>query len=397
MSFVVRAAQQDEYEEILDVTGAAFGRDPQHWGTIWKNDVNDSPELHRVGVLDGKIVAAVRIADRKMRVGCAVVNLGGIADVATHPDYRSRGFSTACLEDAIRFMEGNDYDLSMLFTGIQPFYRKLGWEVFPTYYETYSPLDPEVMLQRPLADNDLRIEQFTKEQHLSFVSRIHDEFNRLRTGTIVRGVDHYGGTLHKCHESEGFLVVLRGEDIVAYVRGGFGETSTVFEYGTSESGRAEGLLFGLRELVQRAHAHGSTALNIITMPPIGSDDEFEFFETGCWDGAQVDVTERTNMMFRLVDLNRFVIRILPVLRKSASSNPMHVAFKVGGTMVGINSDGSEVSVTDGTDTLGVMSVSPITLLQFLFGCSTIPMYFQAPWSDFAYRATHFTWWAVDNF
>jgi hypothetical protein len=59
--------------------------------------------------------------------------MGGIGGVGTLPEYRERGLATLLLEDAIAYMERKGHAISMLFTGINPFYAKLGWADFPEW------------------------------------------------------------------------------------------------------------------------------------------------------------------------------------------------------------------------------------------------------------------------
>jgi len=399
MSFVVRAAQQNEYEEILDVTGAAFGRDPQHWATIWEHDLNDRPEVHRVGVLDGRIVAAVRIADRKMRVGCAVVNLGGIADVATHPDYRGRGYSTACLEDSIRFMEGNDYDLSMLFTGIQPFYQRLGWEVFPTYDITYVGLkSPKLQRQ------GINITTFSPDAHLAAVSSVYSKYNENLSGPICREAPQYRGTLWRHYDPDAFFVALKDEQVVGYVRGAFGETAYIYEYGstTSEEPIDDALEVLLSHFLGKAIERGAMRLHYA---PSWPDEEFWFTFKPF---KQKILSERRGMMLRVVDWNRFFLRLLPELRERmsfrAKDRAVHVAVRVGEMAIGVHWDGSDAKLTDGEGAEHVLVCSPILVFGLLLGLAVYP---NEPRSvdlrpypqglDSIAEVGAFTWWPTDNF
>ena len=53
--------------------------------------------------------------------------MGGIANVATLPEFRGKGYSTACLKQTIAVMEGDAMDFSLLFTGINGYYERQGY------------------------------------------------------------------------------------------------------------------------------------------------------------------------------------------------------------------------------------------------------------------------------
>jgi predicted acetyltransferase len=335
-----------------------------------------------------------------MRVGAAAVILGGIADVATHPDFRGRGYSTACLQDAIRFMEGNDYDLSMLFTGIQPFYNRLGWETFPTYDITLT-LNASPSSEPPDIPADFRIERFAADRHLEQVALVYDKYNADEIGPISRSVEYYSGTLWRYHDPEAFIVVSQGDQVVAYLRGSYGETSDIYEYGSLEPSALDpGLEAAFHHFLQQAHSRGAVRLNYV---PSWNDIEF-WYTFRPW--TQRVVNERTGMMLRIIDLKRFLQRILPVLEERiswrAKSMPIHIGFRVGGSSVGVRWNGTEAEITDGEGAEDVLAGTPIFLLGLMLGRSIFP---NKPRSaEMEWAGLHaveaigeFTWWPVDNF
>lgn len=103
---------------------------------LWK------PEYTRVCEVDGRLVSAVQIVRRAVRLNGQAVPMAGIANVATLPEYRGRGFSTQLMRDAQRVMDAEDFLFGLLFTGIHDFYARLGWErvPFPLWSATPQPL-----------------------------------------------------------------------------------------------------------------------------------------------------------------------------------------------------------------------------------------------------------------
>ena len=178
----IRAAKTDERNEIVDLISAVFVEKcrPRYTSQHYQDSTYDLDQS-RVCVVDGKIVSYVRVSDRSMYIGEAVVKLGGIGMVVTSPEYRGRGYASALLRDAIVYMEAQSYDLSLLFTTIQPFYTPLGWAAFPqTMFEL------ELHDRKTFAPSGWKGRAFNLEKDLARISQIYDEHNKGRTGTVLR-------------------------------------------------------------------------------------------------------------------------------------------------------------------------------------------------------------------
>src|SRR6266542_1591109 len=76
----------------------------------------------------GRPAATVAISHTPVRTPRGVMRVAGIGGVATHPDHRQRGLSSALLADAHDKMRADGAHVGFLSTGIPDFYRKLGWE-----------------------------------------------------------------------------------------------------------------------------------------------------------------------------------------------------------------------------------------------------------------------------
>lgn len=87
------------------------------------------PEQLRLLWVDGKIASAVRVFLRKVWNGDQYVLMGGIGNVATHPDFLRQGFSKAVLLDSLEFMRSKGVDYSTLYAGPVALYEKVGFHV----------------------------------------------------------------------------------------------------------------------------------------------------------------------------------------------------------------------------------------------------------------------------
>ncbi|HLK61295.1 MAG TPA: GNAT family N-acetyltransferase [Chthonomonadaceae bacterium] len=162
MSIEFRDLAEAEREACLDL-----------WCTVWPGensrayfrryfygDVEWLPYYTQVAAVDGKLVSAVQICKRTVACGEFQLTMGGIANVATLPEFRGQGYNTECLKRAIAVMEADAMDFSLLFTGIQDYYARLGYEVLPrrqisgTIRAEYTPR-PSAYTVRPATEADL--------------------------------------------------------------------------------------------------------------------------------------------------------------------------------------------------------------------------------------------------
>lgn len=176
-----RAIRNDEREECL-----------QFWKTIWPDsgpgfmeryfygDADFQNEYFRVATADGHVVSTAQIVKRILSCGEFTLTMGGIAGVATAPNYRRRGYSTECLKQAIAVMEADAFDFSLLFTGLEGYYERLGWEriYLPQIVGTLrTPLPPfpNGISVRPAERGDTEA-----------IESVYEVYNRERPFTVRR-------------------------------------------------------------------------------------------------------------------------------------------------------------------------------------------------------------------
>lgn len=96
----IRSVREDELEEMIALQCRIFRPDGHKRYTQYiRGDSSYRLDQTRVVVVDSRIVATLRVWDRKMRIGSGVVHMGGIGGVGTHPDFRGRGYASALIRD----------------------------------------------------------------------------------------------------------------------------------------------------------------------------------------------------------------------------------------------------------------------------------------------------------
>ena len=134
MPVEVRRAPTDalgpaELASLHEMLVAAFGDDPEEalTGADWQHALGG---VHVLAEEDGAVVAHAAVVERTIEVDGRPLRTGYVEAVATRADRRGRGIGTAVMAEVGRIID-DGYELGMLGTGVQPFYERLGWSVWP--------------------------------------------------------------------------------------------------------------------------------------------------------------------------------------------------------------------------------------------------------------------------
>lgn len=161
MSIEFRPIKENERKECLALWYTVFsGVWDGFFERYFYGDVEWLPYYTQVAVLDGKLVSAVCTVKRTVACGDFRLTMGGIANVATLPEYRGNGYNQELLKRAIAVMEADAMDFSMLGTGINAYYAKLGFSTMPrpVWEGMITPEIPSVSSEytcRPATGDDL--------------------------------------------------------------------------------------------------------------------------------------------------------------------------------------------------------------------------------------------------
>ena len=141
----------------------------------------------KVELLDGgKSVSRLWIVDRTIRIGGAQVTVGGIAAVGTEDAYRGKGLAGQVMEAALKLMEREGYEASLLH-GIPDFYHRFAFApCMPEYGIRIATINAE------RAPGPLALRSF-QESDLPAIARIYNGGNAWRSGTAVRDAETWKG------------------------------------------------------------------------------------------------------------------------------------------------------------------------------------------------------------
>jgi predicted N-acetyltransferase YhbS len=186
MPFRVRALRKGELDGFLLCFEAAFQIDEAGISVVRNSLVNDPyfhPERVRVGVLDDQVVSHVVILHRGVYVGHQIVTVAGVTAVATHPAHQRRGFGTRVMQDALRLVRQQRYDLAMLTTRLPRFFARFGFRGVPKVNGYECPVSA---LARVSATDAYSVQRLDYNRDWPAIAAIYDQYSQGRTGMQVR-------------------------------------------------------------------------------------------------------------------------------------------------------------------------------------------------------------------
>jgi aminoglycoside 2'-N-acetyltransferase I len=110
----------EQVAHVIELCSSAFGLD---YGPLLESFVG---RVHVLGYADRRLVAHALWLPRPLQAGAGPwLEVAYVEAVATHSDYRRRGYGTAVMRRLQQEIAG--YDLGALSTGVPGWYERLGW------------------------------------------------------------------------------------------------------------------------------------------------------------------------------------------------------------------------------------------------------------------------------
>lgn len=301
MSAEFRAIREAEREQCLDLWRAAFKSDNRaYFARYFYRDVEWLPYYTQVAVVDGKLVSAVTICKRAVACGDLHLTMGGIGNVATLPDYRGHGYNTECLKRAVAVMEADAMDFSLLGTGINDYYARVGFATLPiehlhgTIRAGFAPR-PTACTVRPATAEDVPA-----------IYSLYADYNRTRPIAVVRDEAYWRDWVGISPASvpETLLVAVSPQgEVLGYVRYAthyYGGNAGVSELGARPEGEAETTAALLEAAAARIQAAGkqSLAFSVALEPAVlnAVDGIVEARQWKTQTGGMVRLLHRDNLL-----------------------------------------------------------------------------------------------------
>lgn len=132
-----------------------------------------------------QLAACLTLYSYTLRLGEARLKMGGVAHVATAPDFQKQGYAAKLMENTMAYMKEEGYDVSVLF-GIADFYHRWGYTfVFPEH-------SIQIEVEEALAcSQEAGRERQMKPGDLNSIQQIHLHNDATTAASIIRFAPHY--------------------------------------------------------------------------------------------------------------------------------------------------------------------------------------------------------------
>ncbi|PEQ28729.1 GNAT family N-acetyltransferase [Bacillus thuringiensis] len=174
--------KEDRFREALGLSEYAFQYKVDE--ERLQQQLTKMKESHEIyGIMEGDDVAAkLHLIPFHIYIGKEKFKMGGVAAVATYPEYRRSGYVKELLQHSLQTMKNDGYTVSMLHPFAVSFYRKYGWELCANRLTCHMTKSDLVMNKQVKGT----VKRFNKENHPEEVEKIYGTFAERFSGMLVR-------------------------------------------------------------------------------------------------------------------------------------------------------------------------------------------------------------------
>ncbi|MGN5651853.1 GNAT family N-acetyltransferase [Bacillus sp. Brlt_9] len=174
--------KEDKFREALRLSEYAFQYKVDE--ERLQQQLTKMKESHEIyGIMEGKDLAAkLHLIPFHIYIGKKRFKMGGVAGVATYPEYRRSGYVKELLQHSLQTMKNDGYTVSMLHPFAVSFYRKYGWELCANRLVCHMTKSDLIMKKQVNGT----VKRFNKENHPEEVEKIYEIFAERFSGMLVR-------------------------------------------------------------------------------------------------------------------------------------------------------------------------------------------------------------------
>lgn len=174
--------QEDKFREALRLSEYAFQYKVNE--ERLQQQITRMKESHEIyGIMEGEDLAAkLHLIPFHIYIGKEIFKMGGVAGVATYPEYRRSGYVKELLQHSLQTMKKDGYTVSMLHPFAVSFYRKYGWELCANLLVCHMTKSDLVMKKQVNGT----VKRFNKENHPEEVEKLYEIFAERFSGMLVR-------------------------------------------------------------------------------------------------------------------------------------------------------------------------------------------------------------------
>ncbi|WP_079508313.1 GNAT family N-acetyltransferase [Mesobacillus jeotgali] len=146
-----------------------------------------------LGIFEGNELASkLHILSLKVMLGETEWKMGGIAGVATYPEFRRKGHVNALMKKALEEMNQEGDLVSFLHPFQIDFYRRFGWEVVS---DNRKVIVEKIDLY-PTESQTGRVKRHTEEGHTTDMEKVYAQYASLHSGMLVRNPEWWKSNIY---------------------------------------------------------------------------------------------------------------------------------------------------------------------------------------------------------
>lgn len=319
MPLTFETAKPADFQQIVDLCAQCLPAASQEFFTA---RLRDDPQLLRNGSLVAKegnrVVSHVNVLGFHLMAGAATIPCAGIANVATHPDFRGRGASRTLLNEAHRIIRRDGYPIAALSTELHGFYAPQGYTVWERN-ETHL-----LQLRPPRAPSAPGVRKLNPREDLPALQEIHAGYCRRFIGCVDRPESvwraNFAWTPFFPHADPALALVVAADGRPqAYLRAAVDAahaTACIIEFGMRTHEHSEPMIAALADgFVSRALAQGIKAVRLPT--PCR-----ELITALSPQAAATTSSRNTTLMLNILDLSGFLRALHPELALRAGASQL---------------------------------------------------------------------------
>ncbi|MEH7120444.1 GNAT family N-acetyltransferase [Neobacillus vireti] len=177
----IKILKEEDYLESLRLSEYAFQYSVPEEKIPARLEMLKTHKL--LGIKDNSALAAkLHIIPLAVYMNGEVWDMGGIAGVATYPEYRRNGYVKSLIAEAIAQMEQEGQIVSLLAPFDFAFYRKFGWEIL----SNVKKVTIEKMNLKFLSSQLGSVKRNTKATHCEDIEEIYRKYSERFSGMLVR-------------------------------------------------------------------------------------------------------------------------------------------------------------------------------------------------------------------
>ncbi|MCY7902900.1 enhanced intracellular survival protein Eis [Bacillus inaquosorum] len=182
--------EKEDWREVISMSEYAF-----------QKELSDEEREEKVKALENhyiigikeqeKLLSKLHIIPFSVMLEEQEIKMGGIAGVATWPEYRRKGTVKELILDALTVMKKKNQTISFLHPFLISFYRKFGWEL--CFYQKRLTYLKEQFQKLGDAPGDVRRLQ---KDETDAVNAIYNQYRTKHNGLMKRSKEHWTEKIH---------------------------------------------------------------------------------------------------------------------------------------------------------------------------------------------------------